>query len=82
MNSYLDVVIDPAGWAPWNQTTAHLDTCYYAEVNNKGPGASLSRRVTWDGHKKISSQEAAKFTPQEFLDVEFFVGARNFVPLS
>ncbi|KAK6161080.1 hypothetical protein DH2020_004461 [Rehmannia glutinosa] len=67
MDSELDGLIHPDGWSSWNDSSAHLDTCWYAEVNNKGPGADLTKRVTWPGIKKISVQEAEMFTPGEFM---------------
>ncbi|KAI3469349.1 hypothetical protein Pfo_026012 [Paulownia fortunei] len=67
MDSQLDALIHPKGWSSWNDTSAHLDTCWYAEVNNKGPGASLTNRVTWSGIKKISIREAETFTPEKYM---------------
>ena len=48
MQSYLDSLIDPTGWSIWSGDFA-LDTLYYAEFDNKGPGATISNRVTWQG---------------------------------
>ncbi|KAG8370452.1 hypothetical protein BUALT_Bualt14G0118400 [Buddleja alternifolia] len=67
MDSEIGGFIRPEGWSPWNDTSAHLDTCWYAEVNNKGPGSDLSKRVNWPGYKKISLEEAVKYTPGEYL---------------
>ncbi|CAA0817523.1 Putative pectinesterase/pectinesterase inhibitor 28 [Striga hermonthica] len=67
MDSEIDGVINPDGWATWEGSTANLGTCWYAEVNNKGPGADLSRRVKWPGIKAVSVQGAAAFAPGEFM---------------
>ncbi|XP_073128063.1 pectinesterase-like [Henckelia pumila] len=67
MDSELDSVIDPQGWAPWNETSAHLYTCFYAEIDNHGRGADLRHRVKWPGIKKISVREAARYAPGDFL---------------
>ncbi|KAA8527428.1 hypothetical protein F0562_034857 [Nyssa sinensis] len=66
MNSQIDSVIDPEGWAPW-AGTAYLDTLYYAEYNNRGPGAVQTKRVTWPGIKKITADDAAGYTAAKFL---------------
>ncbi|MQM13279.1 hypothetical protein Taro_046206 [Colocasia esculenta] len=66
MQSYMDRFINPAGWVPWNGTFA-LDTLYYAEFNNTGPGSNTTRRVTWPGYHVINSTDAANFTVANFL---------------
>ncbi|KAK3017987.1 hypothetical protein RJ639_002744, partial [Escallonia herrerae] len=63
MQSFIDTNIVPEGWSPWAGTYA-LDTCYYAEFSNRGPGANQAKRVTWKGIKKISAQEAEGYTPR------------------
>ncbi|KAK1306297.1 Pectinesterase 2 [Acorus calamus] len=40
---YRDLV-HPAGWLEWNGNFA-LDTLYYAEFKNTGPGSKMSRRI-------------------------------------
>ncbi|XP_030530437.1 putative pectinesterase/pectinesterase inhibitor 45 [Rhodamnia argentea] len=74
MESTIEDFIDPAGWMPWEGEFA-LKTLYYAEYNNKGPGAKLDTRVKWPGYKKIQKQEAAKFTVGTFLDAGWIKGA-------
>ncbi|VFQ59453.1 unnamed protein product [Cuscuta campestris] len=67
MQSYIDGFIAPEGWSPWIGTFA-LDTCWYAEYQNRGPGAKLDSRVTWKGYKKnITPQVANQFTAGVFL---------------
>uniref|UniRef100_A0A5B7B2T8 Pectinesterase n=1 Tax=Davidia involucrata TaxID=16924 RepID=A0A5B7B2T8_DAVIN len=66
MNSQIDAIVDPEGWSPW-AGTVHLDTLYYAEYNNRGPGAVLTKRVTWPGIKKITPEQAANYAPGKFL---------------
>jgi pectinesterase len=68
MESNIGDFIDPEGWAPWNKTKPFVDTCYLAEYNNYGPGANLSRRITWPGYKgNISEADAKNFTAGEWL---------------
>ncbi|KAI3867473.1 hypothetical protein MKX03_010053 [Papaver bracteatum] len=50
MDSQIDDLIDPAGWHEWMGDFG-LNTCFFAEVNNRGPGAALTKRVKWRGVK-------------------------------
>ncbi|KAK4487782.1 hypothetical protein RD792_005530 [Penstemon davidsonii] len=68
MDSELGSLIHPEGWSAWNNTNAHLDSCWYAEVNNKGPGSDLAGRVKWGGIKTISIEEAEGYAPALFYD--------------
>ncbi|XP_057452004.1 probable pectinesterase/pectinesterase inhibitor 7 [Lotus japonicus] len=67
MQSFLDSLIDPAGWSVWNDTGFALSTLYFAEYDNKGPGANTSSRVRWAGYHIINDIDAAKFTVANFL---------------
>ncbi|KAF3451680.1 hypothetical protein FNV43_RR07776 [Rhamnella rubrinervis] len=69
MQSYIGDHIDPAGWSIWNDTTlSYLDTLYYGEYLNRGPGAGLSKRVKWHGYHKIDNPaEAQHFTVAELI---------------
>eukprot|EP01018_Ginkgo_biloba_P027994 Gb_10522 [translate_table: standard] len=67
MQSYLDDHIHPAGWLEWNGDFA-LDTLYYGEYQNRGPGSGTANRVKWPGYRVITtSQEASQFTVGEFI---------------
>ncbi|PIA61289.1 hypothetical protein AQUCO_00300667v1 [Aquilegia coerulea] len=67
INSQIDDLIDPAGWLEWNGTFA-LETLYYGEYMNRGPGSNTSSRVTWPGYRVInSSTEASQFTVVNFI---------------
>ncbi|KAL3648066.1 putative pectinesterase/pectinesterase inhibitor 41 [Castilleja foliolosa] len=66
MQSYMDRLVNPAGWSIWDGTFA-LNTSYYAEFNNTGPGSNTSGRVTWLGFHVINSTDAANFTVGAFL---------------
>ncbi|XP_059292876.1 pectinesterase-like [Lycium ferocissimum] len=67
MESYIDNHIDPAGWAPWDGNVG-LDTLYYGEYKNNGPGSDTSKRVTWKGYHVITkASEAMKFTVSGLL---------------
>ncbi|XP_009760766.1 pectinesterase-like [Nicotiana sylvestris] len=62
MSSYLDGFIDPQGWTLWNGKPSDI---YFAEYNNRGPGADTNRRVKWE--RNISDSEASNFTVRNFL---------------
>ncbi|KAF3632476.1 putative pectinesterase/pectinesterase inhibitor 61 [Capsicum annuum] len=67
MLSYLGDHIHPHGWLEWNATFA-LDTLYYGEYMNYGPGAAVGQRVKWPGYRVINStEEASKFTVAQFI---------------
>ncbi|GFP91298.1 probable pectinesterase/pectinesterase inhibitor 61 [Phtheirospermum japonicum] len=67
MLSNLGDHIHPAGWLEWNGNYA-LDTLYYGEYMNSGPGAGLGQRVKWKGYHAITSvEEASKFTVERFI---------------
>lgn len=74
MQTYLDSLVDPAGWLEWDGNFA-LNTLYYGEYRNIGPASSTSRRVTWKGYRVItSSSEASRFT------VANLIAGRSWLP--
>ncbi|KAL3653629.1 putative pectinesterase/pectinesterase inhibitor 61 [Castilleja foliolosa] len=67
MLTYMDDHINPRGWLAWNDTFA-LDTLYYGEYMNYGPGGSIGQRVNWTGYHMITAPaEAGKFTVAQFI---------------
>nr|GMC92962.1 probable pectinesterase/pectinesterase inhibitor 17 [Ipomoea batatas]GMD02185.1 probable pectinesterase/pectinesterase inhibitor 17 [Ipomoea batatas] len=74
LQTYMESVVDPAGWLEWDGEFA-LKTLYYGEYKNSGPGSSTGRRVGWGGYRVISSaSEAARFS------VENFIAGRSWLP--
>ncbi|KAJ1439979.1 Pectinesterase, catalytic [Sesbania bispinosa] len=68
MQSYISDVLRPEGWLEWNGDFA-LDTLYYAEYMNYGPGAGLNNRVKWPGyHVMNDSSQASNFTVTQFIE--------------
>ncbi|TXG65169.1 hypothetical protein EZV62_006444 [Acer yangbiense] len=61
MESFIDGVIDPSGWLPWDGEKG-INTCFFVEFDNTGPGANKTQRVNWKGLKNISREEAQQFT--------------------
>ncbi|KAL7183971.1 hypothetical protein ACSBR2_026195 [Camellia fascicularis] len=67
LQTYLDTLVDPAGWLEWDGNFA-LNTLYYGEYKNSGPGSSTSGRVKWGGYRVISSAtEASQFSVANFI---------------
>ncbi|KAL0457440.1 UNVERIFIED_CONTAM: putative pectinesterase/pectinesterase inhibitor 58 [Sesamum latifolium] len=62
MQSLIDGFIAPEGWSVWQGTFA-LDTLYYGEFKNRGPGSDMLRRVRWKGIQTITPAIAESFTP-------------------
>ncbi|CAN6690464.1 unnamed protein product [Malus baccata var. baccata] len=77
LKSYIDDLVDPAGWLEWNGSFA-LSTLYYGEYLNRGPGSNTSARVTWPGYRVInSSVEASQFTVGEFIQGSDWLNSTN-----
>ncbi|XP_021898889.1 putative pectinesterase/pectinesterase inhibitor 28 [Carica papaya] len=74
MNSYIPDFVDGTGWMPWN-ATAGLDTCFYAEYENEGPGAAKINRVKWLGIKELTEEQIIPFTPGNFLRADDWIKA-------
>lgn len=66
MFSYMDSLINPFGWSAWNGDFA-LNTSYYAEYNNTGPGSNTTGRVTWPAIQTLNGTDAANFNVDMFL---------------
>ncbi|XP_028778198.1 pectinesterase 2-like isoform X2 [Neltuma alba] len=67
MKSFLDSLINQAGWLEWSGNFA-LNTLYYGEYMNTGSGSSTANRVKWSGfHVITSASEASKFTVGNFI---------------
>ncbi|XP_027349532.1 probable pectinesterase/pectinesterase inhibitor 21 [Abrus precatorius] len=69
MDTYIGDLITPDGYMPWQtlEGLSGMDTCFYAEVNNRGPGSDKSKRVQWEGIKTLTSDDAKKFLPSIFF---------------
>jgi pectinesterase len=64
MNTSLPAQVAPQGWSPWRAGETPTQT-FYAEYNNKGPGAATSLRTAWS--RQLSAEEAKEFSPARFL---------------
>ncbi|KAL5803464.1 hypothetical protein ACOSQ3_031923 [Xanthoceras sorbifolium] len=64
-SAYLPVK-NSEGWLPWMGDFA-LNTCWYDNYGNRGPGAVQTSRVTWKGIKKVDANQANSFTMAQFI---------------
>lgn len=81
LETFLDSLINPAGWLEWDGNFA-LDTLYYGEYQNTGPGSSTGGRVNWKGYRVITSPtEAAQFSVANFIAGQSWLPATS-VPFS
>lgn len=68
MQSTIGSVVSKQGWLEWNGNFG-LNTLYYAEYNNTGPGAALTDRVKWPGfHVLTRPRQATNFTVAHFIN--------------
>lgn len=68
LRSYIDNLIQPAGWLAWDSSDPFENTLYYGEYANDGPGAGTSQRVSWSGvHSHMTYQEASVFSVESFI---------------
>ncbi|KAG0607998.1 hypothetical protein M758_8G070300 [Ceratodon purpureus] len=65
IRTYIDQIIDPSGWLPWNGNFA-LSTLFAAEFGTYGPGAAnLNNRVTWSS--QLTTPQAQAFSISSFI---------------
>lgn len=74
MKTHLDDLIQPEGWSPWLGNFG-INTCFYTEFQNVGPGSNTTQRVKWRGVKTITAQHALDFTPGRFLGGDTWIKA-------
>ncbi|VVA99709.1 unnamed protein product [Arabis nemorensis] len=77
IKSFIDDLIDPAGWLEWENEVAP-ETLYYGEYMNEGPDANMTDRVKWPGYRRIeNASEAAKFTVVPFIEGNTWLNSTN-----
>ncbi|KAK9286967.1 hypothetical protein L1049_015375 [Liquidambar formosana] len=77
LESYMDNFIDPTGWTEWSGDQG-LDTLYYGEYDNYGPGAGTENRVTWPGYHVMDYYDASNFTVSEFIAGDEWLESTSF----
>nr|XP_027120359.1 pectinesterase-like [Coffea arabica] len=64
LQSFIDSVITPTGWVPWPGEPTN--DVFYAEYDNRGPGANRALRIPWSTVITNVAQ-ASQFTLRSFL---------------
>ncbi|WVY99638.1 hypothetical protein V8G54_025708, partial [Vigna mungo] len=69
MDTYIEDLIQGEGYMPWQtlEGPTGMDTCFYAEYHNTGPGSDKSKRVNWNGILNLNSKAARLFSPSKFF---------------
>ena len=89
LNSYIGKFIDPAGWIQWSNgddndddnDDQELDTLYFGEYENHGPGSSTDDRVTWEGYHKMNKEDTYNFTVSEFINSDEYMVEFHFISI-
>lgn len=66
IESYIDDFIDEKGWTKWSNDQG-LDSLFYGEYENYGPGSKIDNRVEWLGYHLMDYNDAYNFTVSEFI---------------
>ncbi|KAJ9168115.1 hypothetical protein P3X46_019677 [Hevea brasiliensis] len=77
LESYIDDFIDPTGWTNWSGDQG-LDTLYYGEYNNYGPGSAVDHRVAWPGYHIMDDYDAYNFTVSYFITGDEWLDSTSF----
>ncbi|KAI9113967.1 hypothetical protein K1719_015218 [Acacia pycnantha] len=64
IHSVFEALISPEGWMAWDGDLG-LNTLYYGESNNTGPGSDRSRRVAWSS--EIPGQHVPVYSVENFI---------------
>ncbi|XP_004495691.1 pectinesterase-like [Cicer arietinum] len=69
MDAFIDDLIHPDGYLPWQtiEGPSGMDTCFYAEYHNFGPGSDKTKRVHWAGIWNLNAKAAHWFAPSKFF---------------
>ncbi|KAJ1698646.1 hypothetical protein LUZ63_007158 [Rhynchospora breviuscula] len=76
IESFIDGLVDPAGWTQWNGAQG-LDTLYYGEYMNAGPGSNTDARVTWLGYHIMDYDDASYFSASNFIYGDEWLGSTS-----
>ncbi|GAV70990.1 Pectinesterase domain-containing protein/PMEI domain-containing protein [Cephalotus follicularis] len=77
LECYIDDFMDPTGWTKWSGDQG-LDTLYYGEYDNYGPGSATDNRVTWPGYHIMAYDDAFNFTVSEFIAADEWLESTSF----
>ncbi|XP_075673875.1 putative pectinesterase/pectinesterase inhibitor 12 [Castanea sativa] len=69
-------------WIQWSNgddnDDQELDTLYYGEYENNGPGSSTNDRVTWKGYHRMNKKDAYNFRVSEFINNDEWLDSTSF----
>ncbi|TYH12873.1 hypothetical protein ES288_A06G100500v1 [Gossypium darwinii] len=65
------------GWTKWSNDEG-LDTLYYGEYDNYGPGSGTDSRVTWPGYHVMEYDVAYNFSVSELITGEAWLDSTAF----
>ncbi|CAN0855120.1 Probable pectinesterase/pectinesterase inhibitor 21 [Linum grandiflorum] len=75
MESIIGGFISPLGWLPWDGSQ-YLNTLFYGEYGNKGPGAGTGGRVNWKGYHVLTQKaQVLQYTAGPFLSASQWLPA-------
>ncbi|KAK9099641.1 hypothetical protein Syun_026686 [Stephania yunnanensis] len=77
MECFIDDFIDPSGWKEWSGDVG-LDTLYYGEYSNNGPGSVTDNRVGWMGYHVMDYDDASNFTVSQLILGDQWLDATSF----
>ncbi|XP_015888937.3 probable pectinesterase/pectinesterase inhibitor 12 [Ziziphus jujuba] len=77
IESYMDDFIDPIGWTAWSANEG-LNTAYYGEYDNYGPGSGTDGRVHSTGFHVMDYYDASNFTVAEFITGDEWLESTSF----
>ncbi|KAG6414271.1 hypothetical protein SASPL_126989 [Salvia splendens] len=77
LESYIDEFIAAEGWTNWDGDQG-LDTLYYGEYENYGPGSATDGRVSWPGFHVMGYEEASGFTVSSFITGQEWLDSTSF----
>ncbi|XP_042000535.1 probable pectinesterase/pectinesterase inhibitor 12 [Salvia splendens] len=77
LESYIDEFIAAEGWTNWDGDQG-LDTLYYGEYENYGPGSATDGRVSWPGFHVMGYEEASEFTVSSFITGQEWLDSTSF----
>ncbi|XP_021768573.1 pectinesterase-like [Chenopodium quinoa] len=66
VESLMGDLIQPAGYEPW-AGNANINTAFYGEYANRGPGSNTAMRVKWKNVRVLNKAEAQRYSAGVFL---------------
>ncbi|KNA12242.1 hypothetical protein SOVF_127780 [Spinacia oleracea] len=66
MESLMGDLIQPIGYEPW-AGNANINTAFYGEYANRGPGANTAMRAKWKNVRVLNKADAQRYSAGVFL---------------